>query len=141
MSVPSSKRGESQLELISLAHTLAAHTIKICSNEKNFPKRYRWCITAKIVDTAIEIVKLINIANSIYVTDKGTFEMRKKYQAKALAETYALTTLMQIGYEVCGIDSRKMDFWTGLVSKERNLIRAWKKADENRYSIAPPTNY
>lgn len=133
MSVPLSKRGESKLEVITHGNSLAGHTIKICSNEKNFPKRYRWCITGKIVDTAIEIVKNLNIANSIYVSDKGTFEMRKKFQAKALAETYALTTLMQIGHEAFGIDTKKLDYWTGLVIRERELIRAWKKSDEERY--------
>ena len=133
MSVPVSKRGESELEVITHANKLAAHTIKVCSNEKYFPKKYRWCVTAKIVDTAIEIVKLLNIANSIYVTDKGTYEMRNKFQAKALAETYALTNLMQIGYELFKVDSQKIDYWTGLIIKERTLIRAWKKKDTERY--------
>lgn len=133
MSVPASKRGESKLEVVTAAYTLAVHTIKICSNEKNFPKRYRWCITNKIVDTATEIVKLVNIANSIYVTDKSTYDARKVYQVKALAETYSLTALMQIGYELFGIDSKKIDYWAGLIIKERNLIRSWKKADGERY--------
>lgn len=136
MSVPLSKRGESHLEVITAAYNLAAHTIKICSNEKYFPKRYRWCITSKIVDTAVEIVKLLNIANSVFVSDKSTFETRRSLQVKALAETYALTTLMQIGYEIFGTDPQKIDYWAGLVLKERNLIRSWKKADENRYKQA-----
>lgn len=133
MSVPLSKRGESKLEVLTQAGKLAGHTIKICSNEKNFPKRYRWCITSKIVDTAIEIVKLLNVANSIYVTNKGTYAMRNKLQLKALAETYALTTLMQIAHETFGIEGKKMDYWTGLIVKERGLIRAWKKSDDERY--------
>ena len=134
MSVPLSKRGESQLEVITTAGILAGHTIKICSNENNFPKRYRWCITSKIVDTAIEIARLLNIANAIYVSDVETYEARRKYQTKALAETFALTTLMQIGHETFGIDSKKLDYWSGLVIKERNLIRAWRKADAERYT-------
>lgn len=134
MSVPLSRRGESRLEVITTAGILAGHTIKICSNENNFPKRYRWCITSKIVDTAIEIAKLLNIANAIYVSDAETYEARRKYQTKALAETFALTTLMQIGHETFGIDGKKLDHWSGLVIKERNLIRAWRKADAERYT-------
>ena len=52
MSVVKSKRGEGQLLVLSKANELATYTIKICSNEKNFPKHYRWCITSKIVDAA-----------------------------------------------------------------------------------------
>lgn len=38
MSVVKSKRGEGQLLVITKANELATYTIKICSNEKNFPK-------------------------------------------------------------------------------------------------------
>lgn len=44
MSVVQSKRGEGQLLVLSKANELSVYTIKICSNEKNFPKHYRWCI-------------------------------------------------------------------------------------------------
>ena len=60
MSVVKSKRGEGQLLVITKANELATYTIKICSNEKNFPKHYRWCITSKIVDAAIEISNYAN---------------------------------------------------------------------------------
>lgn len=71
MSVPKSKRGTSKLEVITKANELATHTIHICSNESCFPKRYRWCITAKIVDAAVEISRLINMANSVYVNPES----------------------------------------------------------------------
>ena len=49
MSVVKSKRHDGLLAVITKANELAVYTIKICSNEKSFPKHYRWCITAKIV--------------------------------------------------------------------------------------------
>ena len=58
MSVVKSKQTEGKLLVVTKARELAAYTIKICSNEKNFPKRYRWCITAKIVDFNEETKKI-----------------------------------------------------------------------------------
>ncbi len=54
MAVPEGKRTESKLAVQTKAIELAIYTVTICSNEKNFPKRYRWCLTNKIVDTALE---------------------------------------------------------------------------------------
>lgn len=48
MSVVKSKRTKSELEVVNKAIALASYTIHICSNEKNFPKRYRWCLTGKM---------------------------------------------------------------------------------------------
>ena len=123
MSVPKSKRGTSKLEVITKANELATHTIHICSNESCFPKRYRWCITAKIVDAAVEISRLINMANSVYVNP----------ESEALAQTYSLLTMMDIAYRTFGIEGSKMDYWTGLVINVQNLLRNWKRSDENRY--------
>lgn len=64
MSVVKSKRGKSKFEVLVKANKLAAFTIRICSNEKNFPKRYRWTITSKIVNEAIDICRYIRKAKS-----------------------------------------------------------------------------
>lgn len=47
MAVPEGKRTESKLAVQTKVIELAEYTITICSNEKNFPKRYRWCLTNK----------------------------------------------------------------------------------------------
>ena len=107
-------------------------------HKKEFPKRYRWCITAKIVDAAVEISRLINMANSVYVNPesehwKADWELRRGYQVQALAQTYSLLTMMDIAYRTFGIEGSKMDYWTGLVINVQNLLRNWKRSDENRY--------
>ena len=84
MSVVQSKRGESDLTLITKANELATYTINICTNEKNFPKRYRWCITNKIVEFALDINNKINMANSVFVKDESDYLLRKGYQTEAL---------------------------------------------------------
>ena len=134
MSVPKSKRSTSDLEVITKSYELAAYTIQICSNEKHFPKRYRWCITNKIVETAIEISKYALCANSIYVgNDAEAYDLRLRYQTIALTDTYALLSLMQIAYRTFAIEGDRIDYWTGLVLEVQRLLRAWKQADGRRY--------
>lgn len=55
MSVPASKRERGELAVFTKSSELTAYTVKICTNENNFPKRYRWCITNKIVDSAVDM--------------------------------------------------------------------------------------
>lgn len=82
MSVPKHKRQQSKFELINEATAITVYTLKMCSNEKIFPKRYRWCITNKLVDTMLEMGKDIKIANSIKVSDSNDLAMRKAYQTR-----------------------------------------------------------
>jgi len=134
MSVPKSKRSEGQLTVLVKANELATHTIKICSNEKNFPKHYRWCITNKIVDSALDINNYITMANAVFVTDKNDVALRKQFQTKAIAASYALLSMMDIAYHTFGIESKKIEYWTGLVIEVQNYLRNWKKSDAERYN-------
>lgn len=135
MSVVKSKQTEGKLLVVTKARELAAYTIKICSNEKNFPKLYRWCITAKIVDCAIDVSSNVNAANSIYVNDdnKKDYQLRRQYQTKALAETYALLSMIDIAYSVFSIESKRIEYWTRLVNEVQVLLRNWRKSDYDRY--------
>jgi hypothetical protein len=112
---------------------LAEYTITICSNEKNFPKRYRWCLTNKIVDTALEIMNDVNTANSIYVSTKGDYELRRHYQTNALAYTARLLGLMEVAYIKFNIPDKRIKYWTQLVVDARELIKKWRKSDSDRF--------
>jgi hypothetical protein len=136
MSVVKSKRlsKKQPLQVITKANNLTTHTIRICSNENNFPKRYRWCITSKIVDAAVEIARNATIANSINAdSDREMYSLRKKYQTIALANTYSLLTLIDIAYNTFSLEGDKVDYWVGLVEEVQNLLRNWKRSDEQRY--------
>jgi hypothetical protein len=133
LAVPEGKRTESKLAVQTKAIEMANYTITICSNENNFPKRYRWCLTNKIVDTAIEIMNDINTANSIYVSTKNDYELRREFQTKALAYTARLLGLMELAYVRFNIEDKRIRYWTQLVVDTRELIKKWKKSDSNRY--------
>lgn len=133
MAVPEGKRTESKLAVQTKAIELAQYTITICTNEKNFPKRYRWCLTNKIVDAAIEIMNDINTANSIYVSTKGDYALRRQLQTRALAYTARLLGLIDLAYIKFNISGKRIKHWTQLVIDVREFIKRWRKSDNDRF--------
>ena len=133
MSVVKSKRTESKLEVLLVANQIAEYTIRICSNERSFPKRFRWCITSKIVDLAMEINNMVQEANSVYVKTARDYYIRRDLQTKSLAATYSLLTDIDLAHRIFGIDGKRIDHWVGQVTHEQILIRNWRKSDADRY--------
>ena len=132
MSVVESKREEGELRALTKARELAVYTIRICCNENNFPKRYRWCITNKVVETALLINLYIEKANSVRLKNATEVEIeaRRKYQTIAIAETYAMTNLISISRDLFGLKGDKVEHWTRLVKSVRTLARAWKNSEK-----------
>lgn len=136
MSVPKSLRGESKLEVLTKSRELAAYTVKICSNENNFPKRYRWCVTQDIVQCAVDVTKYVAMANSIYVVNDDDYRLRRKYQQEALANVSAMLNLISIARDVFqNIDGRRLTYWAEKAMEVQNLIRTWKKSDERNNKV------
>lgn len=130
MSVPKGKRSEGQLRVITKANDLMSYTIKVCSNENSFPKRYRWCITNRIIQTTADITDKIIHANSIYVSsdeDVVNFDRRVGLIAEALELTYVLLNQINIAYQVFHVSSERIEYWTSEVIELQRLIRGWKK--------------
>lgn len=134
MAVVKSKRGENELDIITKSRELAVYTIRICTNEKNFPKRYRWCVTNEIVKSANIIHSNINKSNEVFVKDRSDYELRKRYQNIALAEIGSFLGNMDIAFELFGVDADRVFHWTGLVIDVRTLLRNWKKSDDKRFN-------
>lgn len=132
MSVVESKREEGKLRAATKAKELAVYTIRICSNEKNFPKRYRWCLTNEIVRAALQINCCIEKANSVRYKNatEGELEIRRKYQTIAIAETYSLANLISIAKTLYGLNGDKVEYWTRLVKSVRTLARSWKNSEK-----------
>jgi hypothetical protein len=136
MSVVKSKQSEGKLVVITKARDLAEYTLKICANEKTFPKRYRWCLTSKIVESAMNINNGVNMANSVFVRDDTDYILRKRYQTQALAETYALLSMVDIAYRTYSLETARVEHWTRLIYDVQNLIRNWRKAEIEKHDKA-----
>ena len=134
MSVVEGKQKTGEMAVITCAAELASYTVHICSNEGNFPKRYRWCITNKIVDSAVDINRYLQSANSIKVDYPEDYRLRQAYQKKALAETYALLASITVAQKVFGIEASRRECWSRKIYSVQNLSRDWIRKDRARYS-------
>ena len=112
MSVPANLRSVPKLEVLKNARQLVIHTIKIVTNEKNFPKRYRWCFTNKLIDEK---------------------QLRRSYQTEALSQIYGILSYIHISYELFGLSESKIRYWVMIAEEEKVLIRKWRDSDADRY--------
>ena len=133
MAVVQSKRKQGEMIVFTKTRELATYTITICSNEKNFPKRYRWCITSKIVEEALSIETNASKANSVFVHDNYDYQLRKRYQSLAIASTHAMLSMIDIAYRVFGIDGKRVAYWTNLIKEVQILLCNWKKSEEEKH--------
>ena len=133
MSVRKADRRQGDFEVITAAEALVKYTIEITTNGKNFPKRYRWCLTNKIVENATAMFADLSSANNIKVSRLEDKKLRRSYQVRALAEIGAMLALMHVAYDVFHVDADRAEYWTRLVKNEQTLIRKWRDSDDDRY--------
>lgn len=144
MTVPLTMRDDHQseqdkeLRVVTKATELALYTIEICKSEKNFPKKYRWCLTQKIVNYVTEVGCLIVDANAHRIDGedkervKRNLEIRVREQEKALGYLERSKFLMKVAYEAFGADSFNIDHWTTLKKNLTKILRAWNRSDAEK---------
>lgn len=138
MSVPKGKRKEGKLEAQTKAYDFASLTDKICSNQKVFLKRNRWCTTTQLVRCVHAIAINVDLANSTRLENPK----RREYQDLALAKLIEANTIMEIAYrdnykETNGnptIPDNKIENWIGQLLELKALIIKWRRNDEKRLS-------
>ena len=134
MAVPEGKRSQSTFEVQTKAKELASYTLTICSNEKVFPKRHRWSLTSRIVSITLSIMENIDFANSIYVSTKEDFVLRRNAQTTALGDISKLLGLIDLAYRQFDIEGSRISYWASLVTNVQELLRAWRNADLKRFN-------
>ena len=120
--------------MITVSGDLCDYTLQITSNEKHFPKRYRWNITNRILQITFDIDDHLIYANSVYVRpEDGSLLRRQTHQLEALELTNVLLRNIDRDYRRLGIDSDRIEFWTGQIKELQRLIRGWYRKDKERY--------
>lgn len=133
MSVIKAKRSESKLQVIVKAIELCEYTIRICKNEKVFPKSDRWLITSRITGMAEEIMVHTRQANDIRVESMEDYMARHNLQVAAHGCCEALLSLIEISYKVIGLEGSRVEYWTGLIVSLEELIQRWMRSDRDRF--------
>lgn len=137
MSVLAGKRAESKMEFLNTAHELELQTIRMTMRENAIPKRYRYVLGRPLTDSARTLNQYIVYANGIFPTKKAEYEVRRKYQKRAMLEIQNMLELMRITTELIPIKNTVLEEWVKLATLEENLLRKWIQADRQRYKDLP----
>lgn len=127
------EKEEGKYEILLEAKKLAGYTLQITSNEKHFPKRYRFTVTNKAQELSMDIVNNLVIANEIYPNTRAELEARLLYQKKARAQCRALLTLVEIAAETFGVKAGTLEEWTKQTATLRGKITKWILTDKERF--------
>ena len=137
MSVLAGKRAESKMEFLNTAHELELQTIRMTMRENTIPKRYRYVLGRPLTDSARTLKQYIVNAKGIFPTKKAEYEVRRKYQKRAMLEVQNMLELMRITTELIPIKNTVLEEWVKLATLEENLLRKWIQADRQRYKDLP----
>lgn len=132
MSVPKSKRSVPKCIAVQKAKDLVEYVLLITNNEKSFKPEYK-ALTNDIVHCTEHIFIDCYTANNVYVSSKEKLYLRISYQKSASNECKNLLGLIQLAYGFNHLDSKRVDYWTSKVKDTQETIKAWSKANRERY--------
>jgi hypothetical protein len=134
MSVVTGKRTQGKLRVLNDSAEVVRYTLSAVKNEKVFPKSYRWLLSQKIADEAVDSYACIRRANAVNVKNARDYEYRRDQQLRAYAHLEALLGLVDVAFNVLNIEVRRIEYWTELILKTENSLKNWGRSDKNRYS-------
>ena len=133
MSVPVNQRTQGKLDVCVKAHDLCCYTLHITRNKNVFDEAYKDPLTDKIVECAIEIHTLVWSANNVLVKDPASYEIRRRMQDSAASKCNILLSLIDLAWGIFHLRASRVAYWSKKTIEVRNLIRAWRDSDANRY--------
>lgn len=133
MSVPVNQRKTGKLEVCLKAHDLCVYTLQITKNKKIFTEEYQESLTDRIISEAMDIHLNVWMANNVKVTTASDYDVRRKMQTVAISKCASLLALIDIAKSIFHLSGKRVMFWGSKVVETRNLIRAWRTSDAQRY--------
>ena len=132
MSVPVFQRSENKLQALKDTMAMTKYTMQMCENEKVFPKKCRWTLCTRIIDTCLDSIIKIRQANKVKAETADTAAYRVKLQGMVLQNFEALWGLMTVAYETYSIPSERMAQWTKLMLTAEDRVSNWRKSDVDK---------
>lgn len=123
------KQEKDDLRVIVKAEELVEHTIKLTSNCKKFPKKYRFTLCDKMQNRAMDIYEFLFDANRTPISDKRE---RYRLQSKVIDNCDKLLLYIKICLNLNIIASDSAEYWSKLVCDIKYMTLKWRKIDKER---------
>ena len=134
MSVPEPLRHKGRLEVHVKAQFLASYTAKILCNDKVFDPKTDMELINRIRNCAYDIYAKAWSANKIRA-DSNSVNRSWRYglQEEAILLCDEMHAYIGIAKQVYHLRSKRMKYWSSLITEVRKLLQAWKESDVTRY--------
>jgi len=132
--MPFNKAKFREMEVVTEAKKLEHHTMTITSNEKRYPKKYRFCMVNRMQEYALNIIGDLMEANDMSLSDHGERPLRLRLQRSALRNCRLLLHYIELSYNMEFINAESFEYWSKMANSVRNMIGAWYLSDKNRVS-------
>lgn len=126
-------RSSGDYDIIEKAKELVGYTLRITSNEKNFPKRYRYSVVNKIQEKILDILDNLVMAYELYPNSKTEFDKRILHQKEARAGLRSLMLMIEVAANTFDIKASTFAFWTDKATELKDHVSGWIKADVKRF--------
>ena len=130
-------KNKSELNVITIAKDLCSYILTVTDNS---PKKFRFTLTIRLQNYALDVVYYLNMANDVYmrIDDRQLFleavRMRRSYQKRALAYMKQLSFLSHVAMErKCILPRQYEQISKQLFDCERHL-GGWMTSDNQRFS-------
>ena len=120
---------EKEMQVIIKAKELASYTLKVTSNNNNFPKKFRFTLVDRMQRKSFDIYESLLEANRTRVENKYT---RYDLQTKAIVSCEELLFYIEMSMMQNIITPKRAEYWSGLVSDVKHMTLAWRKRDKDR---------
>lgn len=134
MSVPAYRRKPlaEPLKAGLLAASLFTDTMMLLSNEKAIPRRYRWCVTASIMDEVRQVLFGVLDANDLGLS-KAVRPRRLEHQRRAVKGLrHSIVQLDAIADGLPETSARHIEAWVAKAHELEQVLAAWIASDTRR---------
>lgn len=121
---------ENELEVIIKAKKLVPHTIRVSSNCRKYPKKYRFSVVDRMQKKSMDIYEALMEANR---TDIRAYKReRSELQTNAITYCDELLFYIEMSHELGFIDISGMEYWSKMVTDIKHMTIAWRSKDKTR---------
>ena len=111
-----------------LANEAEYKIVKMTMNEKYYPKRARFIITNKLIESAMNVFSNFNAANSIFPNTEEKLKIREQYQTIGKANLVILEHQLNLSKRLFNIPSTVLDEIFLIILDIKKMYSNWVKA-------------
>lgn len=126
-------RTDGKMTFLIKAEKFIEYTMIITNKANKFPKRLRFTLTNRVIDTSLDVYHNLLHANEIYPLNREQSERRLELQRLAITGLKELDFFIRMSHHRGYIDDKELKHWSYLMADTRKTVTSWHRSDKERY--------